>query len=132
MSIKSFSKELEESSDGYLFDIEDIVWARVKGFPWWPSIIADVRKNATYLLNFIGHNSHAYLTEDKLKFFDPNNSDKYLLKRGGKAQKEAFNAAIRINKGNKSFQEEANQIIIAEKEKEDAISNEILKNAYSN
>jgi hypothetical protein len=29
----------ELSIQGTPFDIDDIVWAKVKGFPWWPSIV---------------------------------------------------------------------------------------------
>ena len=41
------------------FIINEIVWAKVKGYPWWPGIIAELsnKKNDLFTINFIGHNS---------------------------------------------------------------------------
>lgn len=40
--------------------IGDIVWAKVKGYPWWPGMVADIieeKFKQSILVNFIGDNS---------------------------------------------------------------------------
>ena len=34
-----------EEEEDLKFDIDQVVWAKVKGFPWWPSIV-------TFLINY--------------------------------------------------------------------------------
>jgi len=54
----------------------EVVWAKIKGFPWWPGVIAKVivdKENPSApmecLVNFLGENSHAQLSLDKLAKF---------------------------------------------------------------
>ena len=60
---------------------KDVVWAKVKGYPWWPGIIRHISnlnnykgisKNKTYIVDFIGNNSHGELTKKDIKFFSQN------------------------------------------------------------
>lgn len=54
------------SSSG--FSKGDIVWAKIKGFPWWPAIIGKVnsdKKDSSsaekkYKVDFIGENSQYF------------------------------------------------------------------------
>jgi hypothetical protein len=39
-----------------IFADNEIVWAKVKGYPWWPAIVLSTfpSKQQKYLVNFIG------------------------------------------------------------------------------
>lgn len=97
--------------DTKIFEIDDVVWAKVKGFPWWPAIVANVTKKGSYLLNFIGHNSHSYLTPDKIEIMsdNPEYLKKFLMKKN-KGQKSAYDAAIKIVKGESNFLNESEKV----------------------
>jgi hypothetical protein len=50
---------------------DELVWAKIKGFSWWPGVVSSVDKgkdgNETQItVNFVGENSHAVLTLDKV------------------------------------------------------------------
>ena len=66
----------------YKFRKGEVVWAKIRGFPWWPGMvpilliqiafIEESKPNYTeskILVNFIGDKSHAELTIDKLEKF---------------------------------------------------------------
>ncbi|CAD8149042.1 unnamed protein product [Paramecium pentaurelia] len=60
------------------FRVNEIIWAKVLGYPWWPAKIASITnvngKNGQhniYRVNFIGDTSHAKLRFDKLKKWNP-------------------------------------------------------------
>jgi hypothetical protein len=54
----------------YQFQSGQIVWAKIKGFPWWPAVIAKIKDtkegdiiNKEFMVNFIGDNSqYCYIT----------------------------------------------------------------------
>jgi len=49
--------------------LEDIVWAKIAGYPWWPGRVVGFKTDQSKLLvavNFIGDQSHAYLGASKL------------------------------------------------------------------
>ncbi|CAD8043458.1 unnamed protein product [Paramecium primaurelia] len=67
------SEDAEQS-----FRVNEIIWAKVLGYPWWPAKIASITnvngKNGQYCVyrvNFIGDTSHAQLRFDKLKKWNP-------------------------------------------------------------
>jgi len=50
---------------------DEVVWAKIRGFPWWPAVVAaaedeEDEDNSQVLINFIGENSHANLPLDKV------------------------------------------------------------------
>ena len=62
---------------------KDIVWAKVKGYPWWPSIISNISlmntqkngentKEKIYSIEFIGEKNNTKLTRDKIEPFNKN------------------------------------------------------------
>ncbi len=53
------------------FNKGDIVWAKVKGYPWWPGVIADIQ-NSIYLINFCHDESHARLSSKSIKPYEEN------------------------------------------------------------
>ena len=83
----------------YKFKKGEVVWAKIRGFPWWPGIVRSLlikialieenKKNlmdSKILVNFIGDKSHAKLTIDKLEKFKEKYDEfsktkkKYLIK----------------------------------------------------
>jgi len=57
------------------FKRADIVWAKVRGYSWWPAKIGEVikeksdRSERKYRVDFIGDNTHQTLPHDKLADF---------------------------------------------------------------
>jgi hypothetical protein len=54
------------------FSLNEIVWAKIRGHPWWPAIIKSVipdSKENKFKIDFIGDNSHATLPVSKLANF---------------------------------------------------------------
>ena len=54
----------------------EVVWAKVRGFPWWPGIIKNIsvrlgnaEKETKITVNFVGDNSHAELPSNKIDKF---------------------------------------------------------------
>jgi F0F1-type ATP synthase alpha subunit len=60
----------------------EVVWAKVRGFPWWPAVVKSVNikilkqdeeeeeyRNTTALVYFIGDNSHSELPINKVEKF---------------------------------------------------------------
>jgi len=66
----------------------EVVWAKIKGFPWWPGVVAKVIEQKDnpdnlqeILVNFIGENSHARLPLDKVAKFHQNFSEYSKMKK---------------------------------------------------
>ena len=69
--------------DDYSFKKGDVVWAKVKGYPWWPGEIRQITikqaktepkdKQTIYRINFIGDNTHVDVPKEKVENFE----DKY-------------------------------------------------------
>jgi predicted metal-dependent hydrolase len=89
----------------YKFRKGEVVWAKIRGFPWWPGMvpilliqiafIEESKPNYTeskILVNFIGDKSHAELTIDKLEKF----KEKY--KEFSKTKKKYLIKSIQIAK----------------------------------
>ena len=51
----------------------DVVWAKIKGFPWWPGVIGSIGRSKDlsfdYLVNFLGDFSYAKLPDNKICLF---------------------------------------------------------------
>lgn len=42
------------------YEIGEVVWAKIKGYPWWPCIVVEFYNSndqKDFLVNFIGENS---------------------------------------------------------------------------
>ena len=62
------------------FIVGEIVWAKIRGYPWWPAVvnrnitsdvfqitgIVDENKEKKYICGFIGDNTHSVLPKPKL------------------------------------------------------------------
>ena len=69
------------------FEIGEIVWGKIKGYPWWPAIITDFSESLIYTIKFYSDNSYAKLSskyllkyeENKDKIIEANKKNKKLL-----------------------------------------------------
>ncbi len=96
-----------------LFQIGEVVFGKIKGYPWWPSMVIDYTTNLIYTIKFYNDNSYAKL------------SSKYLLK-----YKENKKKILEANKKNK-------KLIVAIKEadlelKKSENMNSIINEQYNN
>jgi len=89
------------------FTESQLVWAKVKGYPWWPAIVLKVmgggssNNSGSVLVNFIGDNSHATVHEHKVTDF--NESFAQFCNGKNRKLQEAIKAARRIEKGDSTF-----------------------------
>lgn len=60
-------------SNSVSFNVGEIVWAKIRGYPWWPALITgteDDNREKKYAVSFIGDNTHASLAKKCLAKFD--------------------------------------------------------------
>lgn len=105
-----------------MFQIDSLVYGKVKGFDWWPGIISEVpdykRKinKECFKVNFIGEDNHSYLKVDKLKHFIPENIPwkKY---KNNKLLKNAAEVACQMSRGEINLEEHRLQLKEVNKQK---------------
>ena len=59
-------------NNGKEFKKEEVVWAKVKNYPYWPAIITKIRVCKDYLkynCHFFGDNTYEWLTDENIKKF---------------------------------------------------------------
>lgn len=85
-------------SNNVSFNVGEIVWGKIRGFPWWPALITgtedDIREKK-YTISFIGDNTHASVQKKNLAKFDKeykqySNTKKKDLVESIKKAKEMF------------------------------------------
>lgn len=82
----------------------EVVWAKVRGFPWWPGVVKCVNirmtkqeedeecRQTTVLVNFIGDHSHSELPINKIEKF----ASKY--EEFAKTKKKSLASSIKLAK----------------------------------
>lgn len=83
------------------FNKGEVVWAKVKGFPWWPGVVASVTRAGDVLVNFIGDESHAELPMTKVCKFE-SKCDEYSNTKH-KGLQNSIRLAKKIHEGELSF-----------------------------
>ena len=84
------------------FSLEEIVWAKIGGYPWWPGYIKSIELDKVYEIVFFGDFSRAFLNEKKMQKFEDIKKD-----RGEKKKlNDAYNIALKVKNGETSIQEE--------------------------
>lgn len=84
------------------YNLEEIVWAKIGGYPWWPGYIKSYELNNVYEVVFLGDLSRAFLNEKKIQKFEK-------IKKEGIVKKklnEAYETALKIKNGETSISEE--------------------------
>ena len=111
------------------FTVDEIVWGKIKGYPWWPAKITEIEednKEKKYKVNFIGNNRHANLKKRNIGKFEKefknhsNTKKKDLLESIKTASDLFYN-----KKGNKENLKD--NLLDNEKDKEDNINKNIEK-----
>ena len=131
----------EQKEDKTEYKEKDIVWAKVKGYPWWPSIITHIsfRNNPTngenqneqiYTIEFIGEKNNSKVSKEKIESFNKNyeqhtNTKNPLLIKSIELAKKY----IEKNQNSKIiFLKENTQDNINKKEKEKDLNKEYIQN----
>ena len=86
------------------YEIGEVVWGKIKGYPWWPAVIKDFNNTLIYTIKFYNDNSFAKLSsrfllkyeENKNKVLEMHKKNKKLLN----AIKEAELDINNIKNGN--------------------------------
>ena len=55
------------------FNVGEIIWAKIRGYPWWPAIITgaeDDNREKKYTVSFIGDHTHSSLAKKCLEKFE--------------------------------------------------------------
>ena len=112
---------------------EDIVWAKIKGYPWWPGTIRHIfyyqsqnsykgiYKRKKYIIDFIGNKSHGEVNKNDIKLFKPNYEEHC------KTKNQALIKSIEL--ANKLYQEKFNNnnIEIEEKKEDKETDKDIIE-----
>ncbi|EGR28723.1 pwwp domain protein, partial [Ichthyophthirius multifiliis] len=88
-----------------------VVWAKLKGYPWWPSFVQFVGKQEI-IVNFLGENSHATLKFDQVQDFKQYyNQNVKGMNIKNKKLINAIYAGQRIIEGKSTFEQEQKNVI---------------------
>jgi len=89
------------------FDKDEIVWAKISGYPFWPAYIQGILGSNHYEVVFFGDFSRAHLQDSKIKRFSEHNerSDKK-----NKRLQTALRMAQRVHQGKSSIEVERGTI----------------------
>ena len=111
---------------------KDIVWAKIKGYPWWPGTIRHIfyyqsqnsykgiYKRKKYIIDFIGNKSHGEVNKNDIKLFKPNYEEHC------KTKNQALIKSIEL--ANKLYQEKFNNNNIEIEEKKEDKETDIINN----
>ena len=81
--------------------VNDVVWGKLKGFPWWPAVVVKYVHNNVVLIKFIGDLTTAVISVARLLNFDEHYKRFSTTKH--KQLLRAINEAKRIHNGEITF-----------------------------
>lgn len=79
------------------YELWDIVWAKIIGYPWWPAKVTQLptSKNPNYRVDFFSDHTHAFLPSSKLNPYEDMRSDIELHRQINKGLRKAVMTADR-------------------------------------
>ena len=91
-----------------MFERNTVVWAKVRGFPWWPSYTEEKMPNGHYKVQFIGEKTYQYVPPDKIKSWAENFEEYTKVKRNKKTEKffSAVELGVNINANIINFEDQ--------------------------
>ena len=91
-----------------MFERNTVVWAKVRGFPWWPSYTEERMPNGHYKVQFIGEKTYQYVPPDKIKSWAENFEEFTKVKRNKKNEKffSAVELGVNINANIINFEDQ--------------------------
>lgn len=84
------------------YKINQVIWGKVSGYPWWPGFIKSIKKN-TYEISFFGDFTRSYLKKSKIKKF---NNESIHSKAYSTRLLESIDSAKKVNDGLSTLNEE--------------------------
>ena len=109
------------------FNVGEVIWAKIRGYPWWPAMITgteDDNREKKYAVSFIGDNTHSSLAKKCLEKFEKglkmysNTKKKNLLDTIEKAKEIYYNKNGIKDKEIKYMMKRDRDMKIKEKERE--------------
>lgn len=85
------------------YQLNQLVMAQVRGYPWWPGYIGGRQADGSYKVVFFGDFSYAPLNEKKIRTFDPRMKK---LEKNRKELQRALKSATRVFKGETTIKQE--------------------------
>ena len=90
------------------FLVPEVVWAKIRGYPWWPGLLSNVKQDkggVLFKVDFFGDTTHAMLPLDKIAKFEEHYTTNEAMGRGSKrlakavemAEKYLEDKGIRLN-----------------------------------
>lgn len=77
------------------FDVNEIVWGKVSGYPWWPGFIYSKMENIQYEVIFFSDLSKAILQPEKIQSFTERDFSLNIDKKG---LKYSLQMALKISR----------------------------------
>ena len=123
------------------FNVGEIIWAKIRGYPWWPAIITgteDDNREKKYAVSFIGDNTHSSLAKKCLDKFEKGlktyttTKKRNLLESIEKAKEIYYNKNGLKDKEIKYMMKRDIKYKEKEKEKQHNNSNSNNNNTYNN
>ena len=89
------------------FQKDELVWAKIEGYPWWPGIVVNFIKNPQTgeekgLVNFLGEYTHAVLPLDKIEHYQEKYPDYSKTKKI--KLRNAIDLADKLKKGEVTYE----------------------------
>lgn len=125
------------------FNVGEIIWAKIRGYPWWPAMITgteDDNREKKYAVSFIGDNTHSSLAKKCLEKFEKglkmysNTKKKNLIETIEKAKEIYYNKNGMKDKEIKDIMKKDEKIKkeLKEKERERQLNNMAKNNNDKN
>ncbi len=85
------------------FELDEVVWAKISGYPWWPGYVQSKTDNDQYEVVFFGDFSRAFLTKTKIRKYQNIKVEKHEKRR---KLINSNNTALKIVNGESSILDE--------------------------